>query len=173
MINEADDTSINSLYDPTPSPALPHYSDSTLYILRMRSIAVLERVAKLMYLKPESGWQEHLRETMSTSPESMQVLSEASPPNWLDEYLAMDWAKDSSPERTDDPNHNASASSGKGWLRTARIRTPKAYDEVRQALMKIEADLPPERRTEWGTWDGKVQDWHLSSPKKEVTTLVS
>ena len=84
----------------------------------------------------------------------------------------MDWAKDSSPERTDDPNHNASASSGKGWMRTARIRTPKAYDEVRQALMKIEADLPPERRTEWGTWDGKVQDWHLSSPKKEVTTLV-
>jgi hypothetical protein len=42
----------------------------------------------------------------------------------------------------------------KSWTRTARIRTPKAFEEVHLALMRLEADLPPERRTNWEVWDG-------------------
>ncbi|WVF68407.1 hypothetical protein IAT40_003172 [Kwoniella sp. CBS 6097] len=58
-----------------------------------------------------------------------------------------------------------------GWTRTARIRTPKAYEEVKSALLRIEADLPPEWRTNWFIWDGKVQDWHFGKPRKDLITL--
>lgn len=42
----------------------------------------------------------------------------------------------------------------RSWTRTARIRNPKAYEEVRGALLRLEADLPPERQTNWEVWDG-------------------
>ncbi|WVQ95964.1 hypothetical protein IAU59_003063 [Kwoniella sp. CBS 9459] len=58
-----------------------------------------------------------------------------------------------------------------GWTRTASIRTPKAYEEVKSALLRIEADLPPEWRTNWFIWDGQVQDWHFGKPRKDLITL--
>lgn len=171
LVNEVDNASISTLYDPTPSPPLPYYADATLYILRMRAIAILERSSKLMYLKPEPGWQDRLRETMSTSPESVGVSNAISPPNWVDEYLSVDWAMEPSPEQMNGSRRGSGI--GKGWMRTAKIRTPKAYAEVRQALLDVERDLPPERRTEWEIWDGTLQSWHQGPPKKETSTLVS
>jgi len=170
-VNEADHSSISTLYDSTPAPPLPHYSDSTFVILRIRAIAVLERASKLMYLRPESGCEDRLRETMSISPDTLGAISSISPPNWLDEYLSSDWSMDPAAEQASESSRRGSAT-GKGWMRTAKIRTPKAFDEVKQALQAIEADLPPERRTKWGVWPEKVQDWH-DSPKKDVFTLVS
>ncbi len=171
--SDTDNGSISNLYDPTPSPPLPFYADSTLYVLRMRAIAILERSSKLMYLKPEAGWQDRLRETMTNSPESFGGNNTViSPPNWLDEYLSVDWTMEASPERILDTGRRGSAA-GKGWMRCAKKRTPKAYDEVRMALLAIEKDLPPERRTDWEVWDGKIQDWHHGPPKKETSTLVS
>ena len=140
---------VDIFYDRAPTPPLPFYADSTAFILRMRSIAILERASKLMYLKPEEGWQDRLRETMSQSPECFSGPASAiSPPNWLDEYLSTDWAMamDTSPEAAGENVGRRGSASGKGWMRTAKIRTPKAYEEVRRALLDIERDLPPERR---------------------------
>jgi hypothetical protein len=71
-------------------------------------------------------------------------------------------------------NGNETGASG-GWKRTARIRTPKAYAEVKGALERIEVDLPVDRRTNWALWDGKVQPWHFATAQRRdmVTSIVS
>lgn len=58
-------------------------------------------------------------------------------------------------------------------MRTARVRNPKAYQEIYDALMRIEMDMPPERRTRWEIWDGDVQDWHFTGQnRRELAVLV-
>ena len=58
-------------------------------------------------------------------------------------------------------------------MRCAKVRTPKAYQEVYDALKRAEADMPPERRTNWEIWDGNVQDWHFgSTARRELAVLV-
>lgn len=61
---------------------------------------------------------------------------------------------------------------GKGWMRCAKLRTPKAYEEVRLALMNVEMDMPPERRTDWTVWDGRVQPWHYTASRMDNSPLV-
>ena len=58
-------------------------------------------------------------------------------------------------------------------MRCARVRTPKTYEEIKAALFKVEDDLPPERRTNWAVWDGRVQDWHFQAAKTDTFTLAS
>lgn len=59
-------------------------------------------------------------------------------------------------------------------MRTASVRTPKAYQEVYDALTRIEGDMAPERRTKWEIWDGDVQDWHFTGKnRRELAVLVS
>lgn len=68
----------------------------------------------------------------------------------------------------------ALSDSGRGWTRCARVRTPKAYEQVHQALIKMESDLPPDRRTNWETWDGKLGSWLFDGKmRKEPLSLVS
>jgi hypothetical protein len=58
-------------------------------------------------------------------------------------------------------------------MRTASVRTPKAYQEILEALGRIEGDMPPERRTRWEEWDGNVQDWHFTGVhRRELAVLV-
>lgn len=164
MLNVNDDDTISSIWDPTPQPPLPHYLDSTVHILRIRAIAILERASKLMYLRPEPGWDRDITTSANPSPGGISSPPYAS--GGIDEFLSF---QNDAAERMD-PNLKER---GKGWTRTAKIRTPKAYGEVKRALERVEADLPPERRTDWGMWDGKVQYWHYEAPKKDVYTLVS
>lgn len=61
----------------------------------------------------------------------------------------------------------------KAWTRTARIRNPKAYEECRMALLRLEADLPPERRTNWEVWDGVCLVDVAAGAKRGGISLVS
>lgn len=156
-----------------------------MLILRIRALGILERASKLMYLKPEPGWEAKLHQSSrhsslsgsfsgasasgsnSASPMSYSHISPSGP---IDEYLrAQNYAAASG----QDPLGVGKADEKKGWMRTARIRNPTAFDEVRQALMRVEEDLPPERRTNWEAWDGIVQPWHYGGYKRDVVTLVS
>ena len=185
LVSNADDMSLSSLYDPTPRRPLPFYADSTAINLRARSIAICERASKLVYTKPEPGWADRLRESSSSSPPSAPSSNGWSPPGWTDPILSYEQyivLVGRSPDglygqerwRGSGEAVSATATSVKGWMRTARIRTPEAYEEVLTALKRIEDDLPPERRTNWEVWDGKVQNWHFGGgAKKDLFTLVS
>ncbi|KAK4686784.1 hypothetical protein P7C73_g3328, partial [Tremellales sp. Uapishka_1] len=153
LVTQADDYTIGSLYDNPQPPRSPFYGESTYIELRLRAIAILERSSKLMYAKPEAP-------AGSTSSSSSN-----SPHSAIDEYLLMQnmAAFMDVDEDTTSP--------AKGANRTAQIRCPKAYEEVRQALLRVEADMPAERRTNWEAWDGKVQAWHFSGLKKDIVTL--
>ncbi|ORY34613.1 hypothetical protein BCR39DRAFT_513615 [Naematelia encephala] len=170
LINEDDEDSISSLWESGPRTTLPHYNESTAVILRLRSLAILERSSKLMYLKPERGWEDKLPPSSRASPASKAA---SSPLSGIDEYLSY---QNKAALGISGPSlwgQSPASESGKeeSWMRTPRIRTPKAYEEVRQALLRVEQDLPPERRTNWECWDGNVQDWHFSPPKQDVYTL--
>ena len=67
---------------------------------------------------------------------------------------------------------NASSKS-RAWTRTAKIRNPKAYEEVRMALVRLEADLPVEAQTNWEVWDGVVRVVVEPGSKKGGVSLVS
>lgn len=67
---------------------------------------------------------------------------------------------------------NVSARS-RAWTRTARIRTPKAFEEVRSALLRLEADLAPDMRTNWEVWDGVCTVPVIPGSKKGGLSLVS
>jgi hypothetical protein len=165
-VTAEDDQSISTLYDPgPPQQTLPHYAAASEQILRLRGLAILERASKLIYLKPEPEFEERLREQSQS----------ASPSGPIDEYLFYQNVKIT--HGADFLCQSAAASGtpssqGKTWMRCARVRTPKAYAEVRLALEKIEIDLPPERRTDWTVWDGRVQQWHFNASKMDNYTLV-
>jgi len=169
-VTAEDDHSISTLYDPSPAQqTLPHYAAASEQILRLRGLAILERASKLIYLKPEPEFEQMLRE-------QSQSVSPSGP---IDEYLFYQNVNlthgpdflGKQGETGSEAAGNAS-SQGKTWMRCARIRTPKAYAEVRLALEKIEIDLPIERRTDWGVWDGRVQGWHFNASKMDNYTLV-
>jgi hypothetical protein len=122
-----------------------------------------------MYLKPEPEFEKMRRE------QSQDI----SPPAPIDEYLYFqnvnlsqgpDLYGNQSPS-AEDMQWTAS-SQGKAWMRCAKVRTPKAYEEVKLALMKVEIDLPMERRTDWTMWDGRIQQWHFTASRMENYTLV-
>ncbi|EIW71404.1 hypothetical protein TREMEDRAFT_60335 [Tremella mesenterica DSM 1558] len=160
LVNKDDDKTVSELFEPSEGP-LPHYADSTFYILRLRAIALLEKSSKLMYLKPEPGLQERTRDGSCS----------VSPMGGIDEYLSFQEYNASQATDTHPCEDGKNPSGSQGWTRCARIRTPKAYEEIRLALLRIENDLPPERRTNWEKWDGKVQDWHYSPSKKDVASM--
>ena len=174
-MTQSDDQSISSLYDSTPpKQTLPHYASSTEGILRLRALAILERASKLMYLKPEPEYEERVRSQSQSQ----------SPSGPIDEYLFFEnvtvtHGPDFLAQKLDSmgqgpsPSDSSASSQGKGWMRCAKVRTPKAYEEVRMALMKVEMDLPPERRTDWSIWDGRVQPWHYSASRMDNYPLVS
>jgi hypothetical protein len=184
LVNEADDVSVGTIYSPIPDRPLPHYAESTYINLRMRAICILERASKLMYLKPEPGWQDalHNRSNPSSSgasPASTFGGGTASGPSvspgWGDDMISNDqYINIIGGRSTDSRRGSANPQEHKGWTRTAWVRTPKAYEEVLMALRRIENDLPPERRTNWEDWDGNVQDWHFrGSNRREAFVLVS
>jgi len=169
LVTADDDQSISTLYDPgPPQQTLPHYAAASDQILRLRALAILERASKLIYLKPEPEFEHMLRDQSQS----------ASPAGPIDEYLfyqninithGPDFLGQTGTEAA---AAGSSSSQGKTWMRCARVRTPKAYAEVRLALEKIEVDLPPERRTDWANWDGRVHDWHFNASKMDNYTLV-
>ncbi|WVR07980.1 hypothetical protein IAU60_005023 [Kwoniella sp. DSM 27419] len=176
LVTTEDDRSLASLYEkPLAHRPLPHYMESTLISARLRGIGILERASKLMYLPAEEGWDHNLSLDLSKSTGGSPVDIA------IDDYLYSQMAAAAGM-----PNVNASARSRSGsadtgrstgvpgWTRCAKIRTPKAYEEVKQALLRIEADLAPEWRVNWFVWDGKLQDWHFKGkPRKELVTLDS
>lgn len=122
-----------------------------------------------MYLKPEKGWEDNLREVTSVSPPQ----NTSSPPDWVEDVISYEAYLSFFGATTANTARKSSEQVGKGWMRCAKIRTPKAYQEVYDALMRIEMDMPPERRTNWETWDGNVQDWHFgSTARRELAVLV-
>jgi hypothetical protein len=190
-----------------PYPPLPHYVDATLASIRMRSMSILERASKLIYLRPECDWYEKLKES-SISP---SALPSVSPPaqgaSWAEDILSYDQymnylaantstSQENSPFNPEEPGQdvdmmfglagssNASnASTGvdgaspaktRGWMRTAKIRTPKAFEEIKCALLKAEEHLAPERRTDWDSWDGRDAAWYFDKKvRMDLFALVS
>ena len=149
---------INSLYDASNTtrqyvPAA--YDEHALTILRLKAMSVLERASKLQYLSPEPGWLEALQPSTSSSSDSSHINE-----NLLFQWLAQ--------EQTGDSPQAIKL----GWTRAAKIRTPKAADVVRSALMRIEEELPADRRTQWWRWDGRIQEWHFGPNRKEISTTV-
>lgn len=125
-----------------------------------------------MYLRPEPEFEQAQRnQSQSVSPQAP-----------IDEYLFyqnvnMTHGPDFLANRTDNAGQSPSSTGGtggqgKGWMRCAKIRTPKAFEEVKLALLKVEADLPPERKTDWTIWDGRVQDWHYTASRMDNYSLV-
>ncbi|OCF77881.1 hypothetical protein I204_01884 [Kwoniella mangroviensis CBS 8886] len=179
LVTEQDDhQSIQSLYRPSPHHnPLPHYAETTLISIRLRAICILERASKLMYQPPEEGWERSLPLSNPTSTSNSNSNSNSPSSNIYDYiYSQISTAAGFMPsyQTTGNGTHRTSNShsrSREGWTRTARIRTPKAYEEVKQALLKIESDLPPEWRVEWWKWDGKVQEWHFTKARKDLITL--
>ncbi|ODN84983.1 hypothetical protein L202_00828 [Cryptococcus amylolentus CBS 6039] len=161
LVSDADDVSIASIFSPTGSVPRPmRYDHVDLVNLRIRAITILERSSKLMYLTPEAGWDKHLPRHDSNASalfnESMEYLST---PEHGSSY------------RSSDSPSAKSAQSSRRWTKTARIRTPKAYESVKRALLKIEEDLPEMWRTNWLEWDGKVHTWHFQGARKDLISL--
>ncbi|OXH37554.1 hypothetical protein J008_02158 [Cryptococcus neoformans] len=171
LVTEADNISISSIYAPSPPRSRPlRYDYADLVKIRLRAITLLERASKLMYLPPEPGWDKDLERRRSESSGSTFFL-----PKRLDEmYEYLPSPSGSGPTLSSEPNHTDTTGKfrkNKGWTRTAKVRTPKAYNEVRQALLFIEEDLPEEWRTNWLEWDGKVQAWHFNGARKDIISL--
>lgn len=181
LVSESENQSISTLYDPSPpKQTLPHYATSTEPILRLRALAILERASKLMYLRPEPEYEQRIR--------SQSQSQSHSPSGPIDEYLYfenvnMTHGPDFLAQKLNfgsqnrsqggSPGDSSNGQGGKGWMRCAKIRTPKAYEEVKLALLNVEMDLPPERRTDWSIWDGRVQDWHYTAARVDFYSLVS
>ncbi|WVW86826.1 hypothetical protein I302_108881 [Kwoniella bestiolae CBS 10118] len=185
LVTEQDDHySVQSIYKPSPHHnPLPHYAETTLISIRLRAICILERASKLMYQPPEEGWERSIpifdpNPNTNANP-SYSNSNSNSPSSNIDDYIysQISTAAGFAPSyqrngtHTSPNNTNGNNRTKEGWTRTARIRTPKAYEEVKQALLKIESDLPPEWRVEWWKWDGKVQEWHFTRARKDLITL--
>lgn len=188
LTSQKDDYSLSSMDDDiNPPQELPHDSDASAAILYIRSLALLERASKLMYLPVErdSPVYDSLTPSSATSElsvphnfnpssagasgdASMPFVSSVSPSSDIDDYLNyQNYAVDNMTVR-----QLAATSAGKSSMRCARLRTPKAYEKVRLALLRLEADLPPDHLTHWGTWNGTAESWINNNPTKESVTVV-
>ena len=189
LVSRADDRTMSSVWAPTPPPPLPPYADATYASVRMRSLGILDRASKLIHLDPEEGWEQRLRETASSTPPSDPPSN--SPPGWGDDWLSSeqyqaifgDWTTSGAanppgltPAPKNDAGSAAGIASGKGWMRCARIRTPKAYEEVKRALDSLEGDLTPDFKTDWSKFDAITPQWHYNSANsvsRDLFSLVS
>ncbi|KIR53909.1 hypothetical protein I315_03525 [Cryptococcus gattii Ru294] len=171
LVTEADNISISSIYAPSPPRSRPlRYDYADLVNIRLRAITLLERASKLMYLPPEPGWDANLERHRSESSGLTFFLPKR--PDEMNEYLSSPSGSGSA--FTSGLNHTDTPGKfrkNKGWTKTAKVRNPKAYNEVRQALLLIEEDLPEEWRTNWLEWDGKVQAWHFNGARKDIISL--
>ncbi|KAL0255322.1 hypothetical protein I308_100120 [Cryptococcus tetragattii IND107] len=171
LVTEADNISISSIYAPSPPRSRPlRYDYADLVNIRLRAITLLERASKLMYLPPEPGWDANLERHRSESSGSTFFLPKG--PDEMNEYLSSPSGSGST--FTSGLNHTDTPGrfrKNKGWTKTAKVRNSKAYNEVRQALLLIEEDLPEEWRTNWLEWDGKVQAWHFNGARKDIISL--
>lgn len=123
-----------------------------------------------MYLQPEPGWDTNLGMSTSNSNSSSPGIS---PDQGIDDFLRSQDDMSKCGESVGDGT-TTTTTGDRGWTKTPKIRTPKAYHQVKQALLRVEADLPVERRTNWEVWDGKMGGWHFTpGRKKEAVTLVS
>jgi hypothetical protein len=113
-----------------------------------------------MYLKPEPEYEVFVREQSSNS---------NSPAGQIDEYLhnqnvklslGGNWFESENLEGMF-PVEEADLSAGTngkgpsrtGWMKCAKVRTPKAFEEVKRALLRMEEDLPLDLRNDWGVWN--------------------
>lgn len=188
LVSEADNDSSWSMLEPRMEHIrrLQPYSEAATMALRIRAVALLERAGRLMYARPERGWEVGARKLASAS-----GLSTGSTPGdnsgrargrseSVDSgAFGYNGASRASPAGAagwswDQLGGGAKAQlASQPWTKCARVRTPKAYEDIRQALLRVEEDLPPERRTRWDSWDGQAHAWHLAEAKKETVTLVS
>lgn len=194
LTSHKDDYSLSSLDDDLYRPQeLPQDTDSSWAILYIRSLAVLERASKLQYLAVErdSPVYDHFtpESDVSSNPsgphnyggpssagtgpnrhnsDGSGLPSSVSPSSDIDDYLSyQNYAANNLTAK-----RLAAGVADKSRMRCARLRTPKAYEKVRLALLRLEADLPPDQRAEWGTWNGTAEAW-LFNPTRESVTVVS
>ncbi|CAK9783250.1 hypothetical protein CC85DRAFT_281995 [Cutaneotrichosporon oleaginosum] len=183
LTTHKDDFTLNSVDDDVnPPPEMPTDTDAYSTILYIRALALLERASKLMYLPVErdSPVYDNLTPSSMTSDMSgagnahdqprnhtMPEVASVSPSSDIDDYLRyQNYAADNMTMR-----QMAAAATAKSSMRCARLRTPKAYEKVRRALLRLEADLPLEHRTQWDQWDGHVAMWLYDNPSKEWVTV--
>lgn len=177
-----------SPYPDRPRPTLDPYAPSSFGILHLRALSILERASKLMYLPPEPGWDTSFTSFASRSSRGGGGDGHSAGVA-IDDFLraqnlaavgqsSTGHSPSGSGIGTGFPDSNGSGQSEDevtlGWTKTAKVRTPRAYEQVRQALLQMEADLPSERQTNWEVWDGGLGLWHtVPGRRKEAVTLVS
>lgn len=177
LVSTADDQSLVDLYSTKKTPQLPFTLSYTGPLIRIRALAILERSSKLMYLKPEPEYDQFLKDYLSAN----STPASASPSGPIDEYLYIqnvnltmggNWFDTEVLEGMFDPSQgqdqglgvggnqnrtskssNTQGASSRGWMKCAKVRTPKAYEEVKRGLLKIEEDLPESCRNNWQVWN--------------------
>lgn len=154
LVSKKDDYSLSSMYEEGPPQILPYNTDGSANILYMKAFSILDRVSKLLYLPAER------QRSSSWSSNSSSSLS----PVDIDEYLRQQTHIATNPASGGEPRTNN---------RTPRLRTPRSYEKYRAALHRLENELPPDRRTAWGVWDGHIGEWIYKSSDQNAITLVS
>lgn len=139
-----------------------------------------------MYEKPEEGWNEKALRGNKAAAEKRSP--ESSPRSSTDiENTGSCYTSIRSSETlvTDhDTNYRTSGlkenltptdteANSQGWTNCAEVRNPKAYEEIRIALLRIEQDLPSDQRMDWGAFADKPYSWMHTPLNKEYLGLVS
>ena len=165
LVTKADDRSVSSIWGSSPaSPlSLPRFTDATYVNCLMRSVAILDQASKLVYLEPEAGREEAFEPSLRL------------PLDLRDTSLPFEQYQIASGDIAGMPHteHVDITGSANGNKQTARLRTPKAYEQIKLALDSLELDLSPEFRTDWQNWDRMAPKWlHSSTSTRNLCTLV-
>lgn len=159
LVSSKDDYSLSSMYRDGPQHILPYHTEISTGTLQLKALSLLEHCGKLTYRPVED-------DIHSSSWSSGRTNSSTSPVDF-DEYLSRQSYYAANPTPADSQEEERITT------REPRLRTPRAYEKYRAALLRLENELPPEHRTQWGVWDGVVPDWVYQNPNKAFITLVS
>ncbi|WWD17595.1 hypothetical protein CI109_102036 [Kwoniella shandongensis] len=164
-----DDRTVSSIWTCRPaSPMTPH-DDSSYMNCLFRSLAIFDRASKLITLDPEAGFEDRIKQSSSESSPFWPTTTPRSDFEEDAQYRAIFRELDGMQATNESPRLRGG---GKGSMQTARIRTPKAYAQIKDALERLEGDLIPELRTDWYTWDGVTPKWFaLSTNGKDLYNL--
>lgn len=161
IVSLQDDYSLRSMWDGTrPRHVLPHHTPQSHHILFLRAVSLMERASKLMYLPDEQGAAFPLEARDFEYAYNLVLFDIDGFLHESNRHLSQSLPTPTSAE------FDAS--------RTASVRTPKAFEEVRRGLLSVEADLPPHQRTNWAEpHDGSRGWWEFELWTPEVSGLVS